>query len=155
MPSSPLQENLRQCVDIGSNITLKFQFSLLHTSQNTEGDGLRGIEQLLRTKRLIDSETQTIGTDEESISGLESELHHVKEQLENAEIHITYLSERVGPYRHQWLEHYYHTENLKCCMPDSVVVPNLGQIPEGAASPAFCPELFGWEEEGSELRASL
>ncbi|KAG1849802.1 hypothetical protein C8R48DRAFT_676913 [Suillus tomentosus] len=144
MPSSPLQENLRQCVHVGSDITLKFQFSLLHTLQNTEGDGLCGIEQLLGTKRLIDSETQTIGTDEESISGLESELRRVKEQLEN-----------VGTYRRKWLEDYYRAENLERCMPDSVIVPNLGQIPEGAASPAFCPELFGWEEEGSELRALL
>ncbi|KAG1898356.1 uncharacterized protein F5891DRAFT_1191036 [Suillus fuscotomentosus] len=137
-------------------VTSRFQFSPLHTLRNTEGDGLRGIEQLLGgTKRLIDSETQTIGTDEESISGLESELRRVKEQLENAEIHITYLLERVGTYRRKWLEDYYRAENLERCMPDSVVVPNLGQIPEGAASPAFCPELFSLEEEGSELRASL
>lgn len=98
------------------------------------------------------SEGHDLGTEEESKSELESELRHVKEQLKGTEIHMAYLSERVATYRHRWLEDYYRAKNLERCMPDSVEVPHLDQIRPGTASPAFCPELFSWENEGSEPR---
>ncbi|KAG1893831.1 uncharacterized protein F5891DRAFT_985467 [Suillus fuscotomentosus] len=161
MPNSPLQETLRRCVHLGSDVTL-----------STEGDELRDTEQLLRIKRLEHSGTQTpreisrfnlepygvsekydLGTDEESKSEIESELRHVKEQLKGAEIYIAYLLERVATYRHRWLEDYHRAENLERCMPDFVYVPHLDQIPPNAPSPTFGPELFSWEDEGSEPKA--
>lgn len=91
-----------------------------------------------------------LGKDEELQDGVESELHRLKEQLENAENVIAHLSERVNTYRYRWLEEYYRADNLKHHMPCDIVVPVLGQIPEGLASPAFFPELFTWNEGGSE-----
>src|SRR6267154_3922642 len=82
-----------------------------------------------------------VGTNKESKSELESELCRVKEQLRSAEDNIAYLSEQVKTYRHRWMEDYHRAENLEHHMPYGTYVPDLGQIPEGAAS----PELFlGW-----------
>jgi hypothetical protein len=63
---------------------------------------------------------------------------------------IAYLSERVNTYRYRWLEEYYRADNLERHMPCDVDIPELGQIPEGLASPAFFPEFFTWNEEASE-----
>ena len=82
-----------------------------------------------------------VGADKESKSELESELRCIKEQLRSAEDNIAYLSERVKTYRHRWMEDYHHAENLERHMPYGTYVPNLGQIPEGAASPELFP---GW-----------
>jgi hypothetical protein len=91
-----------------------------------------------------------LGKDEELQDGVESELRRLKKQLENAENVIAHLSERVNTYRYRWLEEYYRADNLERHMPCDIDVPVLGQIPAGTASPAFCPELFTWNEGGSE-----
>jgi hypothetical protein len=91
-----------------------------------------------------------LGKDEEPQGGVESELRRVKEQLENAESVIANLSERVNTYRDRWLEEYYRADNLERHMPYETYVPELGQIPEGIASPAFFPEFFTWNEEREE-----
>jgi hypothetical protein len=85
--------------------------------------------------------------DEESQGRVESELLRVKEQLEDAQNVIAHLSERVSTYRYRWLEEYYHADNLERHMPSGVYVPDLDQIQEGIASPAFYPEFFTWNEE--------
>ncbi|KAG1850670.1 hypothetical protein F4604DRAFT_1934350 [Suillus subluteus] len=78
------------------------------------------------------------------------ELRHAKEQLANAENVIAYLSERVNTYRYRWLEEYYCADNLERHMPCDIDVPELGQIPEGLASPALLPESFTWDKGSSE-----
>ncbi|KAG1763129.1 hypothetical protein EV702DRAFT_1051944 [Suillus placidus] len=52
--------------------------------------------------------------------------------------------------KYKWLEEYYCAKNLELHMPDGIKVPDLDQIPEDIASPAFIPELLGWDGEGSE-----
>ncbi|KAG1761635.1 hypothetical protein EV702DRAFT_1207104 [Suillus placidus] len=74
----------------------------------------------------------------------------VKEQLRNVDDHIAYLMDRMRTYRYKWLEEYYCAKNLELHMPDGIKVPDLDQIPEDIASPAFIPELLGWDGEGSE-----
>lgn len=44
-------------------------------------------------------------------------------------------------YRYRWIENYYRADNLERHMPDGVVVPDLDQIPESAASPGSFTEL--------------
>jgi hypothetical protein len=83
----------------------------------------------------------------ESKGKLKSELCRVKEQLNDAQINTAYLLERVGTYRHRWLEEYHRAENLEQHMPDDVDIPHLDQIPEGAPSPrGFLPEFLSWDE---------
>ncbi|KAG2090091.1 hypothetical protein BD769DRAFT_1679758 [Suillus cothurnatus] len=106
-------------------------------------------KELRRLVRFDHSETGN-GKDEEPQGGVESELRRVKEQLENAESVIANLSERVNTYRDRWLEEYYRADNLERHMPYETYVPELGQIPEGIASPAFFPEFFTWNEEREE-----
>ncbi|KAG2069896.1 hypothetical protein BDR04DRAFT_1118828 [Suillus decipiens] len=81
-----------------------------------------------------------VGAEEESKSDLESELCCIKEQLRSAEDNIAYLSEWVKTYRHRWMEEYYRAENLELHMPYGICVPDLDQIPEGAASPKLFAE---------------
>ncbi|KAG2147528.1 hypothetical protein DEU56DRAFT_753385 [Suillus clintonianus] len=69
-------------------------------------------------------------TDQQSKREAESELSQVKEKLRNAYDHISYLSDRVGMYRHRWLTEYYRAENLELHMPEGVNIPDLDQIRE-------------------------
>lgn len=92
----------------------------------------------------------SLGMDEEPQGGVESELLRFKEQLEDAKNVIAHLSERVSTYRYRWLDEYYHADNLERHMPCGIYVPDLDQIQEGIASPAFYPEFFTWNEEASQ-----
>ncbi|KAG1765873.1 hypothetical protein EV702DRAFT_1050864 [Suillus placidus] len=92
--------------------------------------------------QLVDRGTQTIVMGNRSISEVESELDRVKQKLRTTEDTVAYLSDKVGMYRYNWLEEYYHAENLERHMPFGVDVPDLGQIAEGAPSP------LEWDWEG-------
>ncbi|KAG2119973.1 hypothetical protein BD769DRAFT_1390493 [Suillus cothurnatus] len=139
MSSSPSRKRLRQCVHVGSNVTLKKD-----TDELCGGD----YEQPHQINQFVHSGTQTIDANEDSKSKLESQLCHVREQLSSAENHIAYLLERMTTYRRRWLEDYHRAENLERHMPYGVCVPDLGQILEDAAS----PELFREELTGDVLR---
>ncbi|KAG1869688.1 hypothetical protein C8R48DRAFT_670941 [Suillus tomentosus] len=116
MPESHSRKRFRPSVRVGNNVTIK------------------------QIKLLVHSGTQTIYADEESKSELEDELRRVKEQLRSAEDNIAYLSERMKTYRYRWIEDYHRAENLELHMPYGTYVPDLDQIPEGAASPKLFPE---------------
>ncbi|KAG1847299.1 hypothetical protein C8R48DRAFT_677641 [Suillus tomentosus] len=138
MSGSPSRKRLRQCIHVGGNVTLR----------GCDVDELRGSDcEQLQTKQLIHSGTQTTGTNEESKSGLESELYRVKEELRNAENNNAYLVERMTTYRRRWLEEYYRADNLERYMPYGVCVPDIGQISNDAASPTG---YLACDIEGSE-----
>ncbi|KIK32058.1 hypothetical protein CY34DRAFT_111130 [Suillus luteus UH-Slu-Lm8-n1] len=132
MPGSPSRKRFRPNVRIGNSVTINFQLS-------SHVEELRS-SNCKQNKLLVHSSTQTIGAEEESKSDLESELRRIKEQLRSAEDNIAYLSERVKTYRHRWMEEYYRAENLELHMPYGICVPDLDQIPEGAASPKLFAE---------------
>ncbi|KAG2086099.1 hypothetical protein BD769DRAFT_1681353 [Suillus cothurnatus] len=152
MSGSPPQKLLRQCIHVGSDVMLNFQLSVIHNQRSSSIDELHNTDckEFLQIKEVVPKGTQTAGKDEEPQGGVESELRRVKEQLENAESVIANLSERVNTYRDRWLEEYYRADNLERHMPYETYVPELGQIPEGIASPAFFPEFFTWNEEREE-----
>ncbi|KAG1871647.1 hypothetical protein F4604DRAFT_1926085 [Suillus subluteus] len=149
MSGSPNQKRLRRCFHVGSTITLNLN---VHTHSTPDIDDLHNTDytQFLLNNQVVHTGTQTAGKDEEAHSNMECELRRVKAQLKNAENNIAYLSERVNTYRYRWLEEYYCADNLERHMPGDIVIPELGQIPEGAASPVFFPEFFTWNEGGSE-----
>ncbi|KAG1895782.1 uncharacterized protein F5891DRAFT_983961 [Suillus fuscotomentosus] len=127
MPESHSRKHFRPSVRVGNNVTIKFQLSS-HVEELRSDD-------CKQIKLLVHSGTQTIYADEESKSELEDELRRVKEQLRSAEDNIAYLSERMKTYRYRWIEDYHRAENLELHMPYGTYVPDLDQIPEGAASP--------------------
>jgi hypothetical protein len=88
-----------------------------------------------------ESEKYHLDSDDILKHELESQLHNVKEQLKSARIHIEFLSKQMKTYRYRWIENYYCADNLEHHMPDEVVVPDLDQIPESAASPGSFTEL--------------
>ncbi|KAG2048978.1 hypothetical protein BDR06DRAFT_975566 [Suillus hirtellus] len=108
-------------------ITLRFQLSS-HVEELCSDD-------CKQIKLLVHSGTQTIYADKESKSKLEDELRNIKEQLRSTEDNIAYLSEWMKTYRYRWIKDYHHAENLELHMPYGTYVPDLDQIPEGAASP--------------------
>ncbi|KAG1871198.1 hypothetical protein C8R48DRAFT_669839 [Suillus tomentosus] len=132
MPESHSRKRFRPSVRVGNNVTIKFQLSS-HVEELRSDD-------CKQIKLLVHSGTQTIYADEESKSELEDELRRVKEQLRSAEDNIAYLSERMKTYRYRWIEDYHRAENLELHMPYGTYVPDLDQIPEGAASPKLFPE---------------
>ncbi|KAG1901712.1 uncharacterized protein F5891DRAFT_1187172 [Suillus fuscotomentosus] len=148
MSGSPPRKGLRQCVHVGSNVTLNFRLFSVHKQRSSDIDGLHDedCEPFLQINEAIPRGTQTADKDEEPQAEVASELRRVKKELENAENVIAHLSERVDTYRYRWLEEYYRADNLERHMPCDVHVPVLGQIPEGMVSPAFFPELFTWNE---------
>ncbi|KAG1803220.1 hypothetical protein EV424DRAFT_1351578 [Suillus variegatus] len=153
MSGSPPRKLLQRCIHVGSNVTLNFQLSLAHMQRSSDIDELHGTDcgmQFRQINNLVPKGTQTAGQDEELQGGAELELHRIKEQLENANNVISHLSERVDMYRYRWLEEYYRADNLERHMLCNIDVPELGQIPEGTASPAFFSEFFTWSEGGSE-----
>ncbi|KAG1748796.1 hypothetical protein EDD22DRAFT_851002 [Suillus occidentalis] len=150
---SPTTEQPR--VHVIANFTLNFQLASVHTPSSSDVVELCGTEceKFIQMKELVNSGTQTTGTEEksESKSILESELCRIREQLMDAETNIAYLSNRVGMYRHRWLEDYHRAENLERHMPDDIYIPHLDQIPEGAPSPSsFLPEAWNLEYGGSD-----
>ncbi|KAG2151804.1 hypothetical protein BD769DRAFT_1658254 [Suillus cothurnatus] len=152
MSASPPPKRLRQYVRVETHVTPGFQHSSLHIQISSDSDELRDTDckQFLQINEVVSRETLAADKNEEPKGEVESELRSVKERLENAENMIAYLSERVNTYRYRWLEEYYRADNLERHMPCDVNIPELGQIPEGLASPAFFPEFFTWNEEASE-----
>ncbi|KAG2122446.1 hypothetical protein BD769DRAFT_1670840 [Suillus cothurnatus] len=131
MPVSPTRKRGRQCKHAGNNVTLNLYLSPRRTRSSDEDD----------FRHMKHSGTQTPDSDDISKRELESQLRNVKEQLKSARIHIEFLSKRMKTYRYRWIENYYRADNLERHMPDGVVVPDLDQIPESAASPGSFTEL--------------
>ncbi|KAG2739947.1 hypothetical protein P692DRAFT_20755427, partial [Suillus brevipes Sb2] len=144
MPGSPSRKRFRPNVRVGNSVTINFQLSShveeLRSSNCNIAENNEIYLPCRQNKILVHSSTQTMGAEEESKSDLESELRRIKEQLRSAEDNIAYLSERVKTYRHRWMEEYYRAENLELHMPYGICVPDLDQIPEGAASPKILAE---------------
>ncbi|KAG1854092.1 hypothetical protein C8R48DRAFT_675687 [Suillus tomentosus] len=137
-PGPPSRKRLRQCIHVGSNVTLKLEDSDIENSEM--GADCTG--------------TQTTGEieDGQPMIEVESELRQVKEQLRDAENNIAYLSDRVLTYRYRWLEEYYRAENLDHHMPQDICVPDLPQVTYGAPSPSISSDILKWDEAdaGSE-----
>ncbi|KAG2087436.1 hypothetical protein BD769DRAFT_1396589 [Suillus cothurnatus] len=154
-PGSPSRKRARQCIHVGSSITLNFQLSSACALGSSDAENPQmgaDCKQFSQNIQSFHKGTQTTVENGQSISEVESELREVKEQLKNAESITAHLSDRVMTYRYRWLEEYYCARNLERYMPHDISVPDLQQIAFGAPSPSICSELLKWDEtgEGSE-----
>ncbi|KAG1843866.1 hypothetical protein C8R48DRAFT_678613 [Suillus tomentosus] len=137
-PGPPSRKHLRQCIHVGSNVTLKLEDSDIENSEmGTDCTGMQTTGEIEDGQPMIE---------------VESELRQVKEQLRDAKNNIAYLSDRVLTYRYRWLEEYYCTENLDHHMPQDICVPDLPQVTYGAPSPSISSDILKWDEAdaGSE-----